>query len=1537
MKNLLLHNGIILTVFLFIFKTINIIAQIVPPPAYEWKKETWSNTVLGANIRPESGENWWFSHKNLLSPSNQHIGYIAGGYTGFFFGNTLPEENAIFSIYNEGVNSCFNTYPIPPPGITSYTGNCTTTGDLAPPGKALSSVRGVVSRLDLSGNIIWETALTFGDINEIIQVGNFIYAIGTHNGAKNMPKTSFLRYNPTPSNLNNTFDLSSPTFTNCNSPNGVGAAKAYIAKLDLNGNIIWENLYGYVDYNLNTSSEIWNALGYGSDIILNSDGYLYATSFHGFLSGGNTVLQGLVLKIDPITGYLINKALLPMPTNLNTFGQTYKWNVPQTICEIGNTGNMAIGCKGCFTYFAGIGPDEYRAVVYSIGTNLALNPGWSTNPIDFPPLSPPTATNKQNSNIYEVNYHSTNNEVLCAVMRECNFCFSAGDQKANGEIHRFNNFGNTLGIIGNNPLLLGSVNAFDLRIGIIKTGDGGFAAVSSRSNGAWAPPIPAEYGPYTCFSTYEGYFDTDPLIVKFDATGNKLWEWSEDVLPGRSRQTPLGDIKRQECLYKVTEAGDGGLVVSGNSSNNNDDYYMVKLNPDCSSGCVNTLNGVINTNPLPNSYCVTGNITINSDIYFIKSDFKINPGVTIFVSPTGTLNIFGSHLHGCSELWQGIVVQPGGVLNITNSAKPVKTSFIEDAKVAVDILDYTLPSNAVNILSAHNVTFNRNLINIRIGKYQKNQTNYPFTITSCLFTSRAIPYSTLTWPLTNSIKNSPSGNASPLKTPYISPSYIPKPINFPNLSTLTFPTNGIVLNFVGLTLQPGGLGYQFKEISIGQNGSFNFNCFDNLQEDITSTNTNLTIINTVFQNGRRFGGPFIPTASGGAAIVAKSFAFDRESVSTKNQIRILDGGGNGNFNCRFYEKTVCASISNYFNTVIQNAKAYSFANDFSFFNDINVIGETGFNIETTRYLNIDIQNNQFYNIKNAMLIGLDNAVVFGSTFREIGFILVQNNSVNRYLGAIPGGSYPYVNIGLSIADPFAIPTSTMAAGSVGVVVNNNNFNQVHNGVNVINFSQSPVGITSNTVLMINQPPTPLNPNLGQIGIFGGQLMMQASINLNNVSGPIAYNSSMKAISTAFNASLSVRCNTTASTTRGIEFNKPQTMDFFEDNWMSNETYGLVLDNSAKLTTNNLPSFVLGSAIRPTNNVWQHPWSGSFKTLTTGGSSAQDGKLYVTWQLPSGGNLDPDGSGDNIGGNFGTDRYYHSPLDANITLLPASPVPMGCRISTIIIGAPNNQNLSVSMLERIAVSGFNYPNNPVQNNAIDKTLAYRILKANPALMIGSPTLTSFYNSAQTSSLQNMVSIEENLSDGNINIAQGQIAALTPTNSVQTNYKNFYQIFKSTKDSTFNSNDSLSLITLANMCPYVDGAVVFQARALYNILYNGFYPFSDNCNPVIDARGVNTNNVITGIEEEKGINVILKSTLYPNPNNGNYVLKFNKAVEKQNVEISIFDISDKLVFKQRNFVDTGTALEVSNDLLNGTYLVKVKLDDGTIDMHRLIISK
>src|SRR5688572_3170014 len=63
----------------------------------------------------KSGDEWWYSHKNLDS-SGIHIGYIAVGYVAdVVYPNDsvyAGDDTQMRNIYNEGTNSCQNHYTL---------------------------------------------------------------------------------------------------------------------------------------------------------------------------------------------------------------------------------------------------------------------------------------------------------------------------------------------------------------------------------------------------------------------------------------------------------------------------------------------------------------------------------------------------------------------------------------------------------------------------------------------------------------------------------------------------------------------------------------------------------------------------------------------------------------------------------------------------------------------------------------------------------------------------------------------------------------------------------------------------------------------------------------------------------------------------------------------------------------------------------------------------------------------------------------------------------------------------------------------------------------------------------------------------------------------------------------------------------------------------------------------------------------------------------------------------------------------------------
>ncbi len=1005
------------------------------------------------------------------------------------------------------------------------------------------------------------------------------------------------------------------------------------------------------------------------------------------------------------------------------------------------------------------------------------------------------------------------------------------------------------------------------------------------------------------------------------ATGNGLtYVWTPTSTPGNTFVVNVSYTNNPVFTVTATNSLTGCSISH---------TIQLELIPcACFVGCTNTISTNPITNPTINTqYCVTNDVYITNNISFIKSDFKIYPGKTIFITPTGTLNIMGSHLYGCGDLWNGIIVEPGGVLNIIPfTSKGYQTALIEDAKLAAHVLTYTLANNATNILTADNATFNKNLIGIQIDKYDKNQNNYPFTIQNCLFTSRTISFSPLSWPLTNTVKNS-TNVIAPLQTPYVDNSlYAPMAIFSPILSYIGFPTNGLVLNAVGYT----SANFTYKGISIGQNGPPNFNCFDNLIEDITALATNLTVFNSVFQNGIRTGGK--STSTGGRAIVATATSGKDEGFST-NQIQIINGIPNGGFNCRFYEKTAAADITGYVSTNILYADVRSLGNNSNSFNVANYFGNRGFNIKTRRYYNITIQNNTLYNIKNAMLVSLD-AGILGFA-RSVGYVDVSNNLINR--SPVVPVAAEYVNIGLAISDLFPSQAVSFFPGAaVYVNASNNNFKNVLNGIDIKNIAFCGVSIVTNTIGLVNEPNNIFLAQPAQNGINAEQLQKPTlTIHQNSVTGVPSPLNGMKAISTSLNNFLSVRCNTTGSTYYGLNFNGSQPVTVVEDNIMQNQTYGLSLTNTAMIGPQ-------GSAVYPTNNQWLGSWTGNFKTMNYDVlSSAQNSKIYATWYNST---LDPNGFGTFIGFANPNDIYFHNPPPNNAfnTIQSSATVAPSCRLGG---GGPNNGNpnanlnnsLQVQLMENILTNAVPSGSLAATTRFIQKNAIYKAIKANPTYTAASAILANFSATAQAGCMQVFCNIEDTLNAGSITSASVMVQNFTPANFVETNFKNFYKIYLSTKDNSYSNNDSVNLENLTSLCPHSDGSVVYQARALYHNIYNTFRTYNDLCgNNVINNRYAPPRFAKDEIAVDQ-VYKDIKSLLFPNPNNGEFSIYLSDSFEKMPIEVWIYDMAGQEIIDAGRILPSGDHYRIKAELYNGTFIVKVKIFNGKVNVHKLIIAK
>jgi Secretion system C-terminal sorting domain len=633
--------------------------------------------------------------------------------------------------------------------------------------------------------------------------------------------------------------------------------------------------------------------------------------------------------------------------------------------------------------------------------------------------------------------------------------------------------------------------------------------------------------------------------------------------------------------------------------------------------CSNTLGigGVLNSNPSPGLYCVNNNFTVNGNVTISNSELKIAANTTITVANGANLTITGSHLYSCTDMWRGIVVLPGGRLNLLplNNSSGAITTLIEDAIIAVRInANNSLTSN---ILKCDNVTFNKNNTGIRIDNYAQQITTYPFEIYGTLFTCREIPFTlnANNWPNTSAVKNSVNTTTSPLQTPYInntifSPNNSNAYLKAPYLNQK--PQFGLYLFGLGATTNAASTPNYFQ-ITVGtQNGVItnDFNLFDNLMSGIYGFNSNLNIVNSIFQN----------TIDNGS--IGDGINLNSNTGNLNN--RLVASGTIGNFGIHFYDCNRGIVTTNYFEHLISSC---TFRSTQIYQSPVSAIfhqGSNGIFITSNRFRQNNILRNSFYNIENAIMFNGQTGSynITGTTVANgqySGSMIITTNTIEA---TIPGNpvTTEYVSNAIQVSNANASSNINVLPSS-GIQVNANRIRSVFRGIKLNNW------LLKNTI--INSNDITLNQDL--VGIQ--PLQYGISVNFNSGNSPTApdlkfnkvrgFNSTVKnvygiLVDNAIHHK--VECNKTNNTYHGIGFIKSCKPMSFQFNEMQQHTYGFSLDQNAVIGSQ-------GSNAAPSDNTWPGTWpAGTSMTATLGASNPTLSPLYIR---PNSTNItDPDGFG-----------------------------------------------------------------------------------------------------------------------------------------------------------------------------------------------------------------------------------------------------------------------------------------------------------------------
>jgi len=165
---------------------------------------------------------------------------------------------------------------------------------------------------------------------------------------------------------------------------------------------------------------------------------------------------------------------------------------------------------------------------------------------------------------------------------------------------------------------------------------------------------------------------------------------------------------------------------------------------------------------------------------------------------------------------------------------------------------------------------------------------------------------------------------------------------------------------------------------------------------------------------------------------------------------------------------------------------------------------------------------------------------------------------------------------------------------------------------------------------------------------------------------------------------------------------------------------------------------------------------------------------------------------------------------------------------------------------------------------------------------------------------------------------KIADGTNVDGIILNYTKYEQLLMNYTNDTLSTSDSVDLVTLANKCPYVDGAVIYQARSLYSRIFEDYRVFGNTgCDSTMAAG--KAPHAIDTIAAQQSFK------LYPNPNDGKITL-LQAILENEMAQVEIFNSLGIVVYNNTlSFRNGKTTLNVGN-APPGLYLLQLYDEKG-----------
>ncbi len=937
-------------------------------------------------------------------------------------------------------------------------------------------------------------------------------------------------------------------------------------------------------------------------------------------------------------------------------------------------------------------------------------------------------------------------------------------------------------------------------------------------------------------------------------------------------------------------------------------------------------------------YFIPNSLGIDWSVTFNNATVYVGERAALYLLNGSKLAINGSRFTTCQGQWRGILMELNAEVSIDGSLATGRSSLIENADTAI-ALDHQLSnySSNGNIIAVNNTIFNRNKIGISIANYtSETLTNYPFQIKNTLFTSRKIAEDSSTvWPNVATVKNSGSASAAypatPLSydAPYISNSTYPNAfLKDTTNGTTQYPKVGILLNNVAGYDTLGNRG----GIVIGNDGANSTTIFDNLGIGISALQTNITVRNCTFQNPQGDGIGIdinnsiyqiqqVPNLGlGQIASLAQNFNDYTADISTTSP--------NSTPNNAFFDMKTAMKINSGISSNVAYCDIRSSQDYSNYTPDDQKIGIL---VGSNNYNNITVDNNQIYNVCNAIIAedGFIEKGPRGVAF-NYGTLTITNNKILDKNSAFSGGTgKEYVKNAVSV-------TPMLGAGRANVVCTGNQVSNVYNGLLFSGLENSNASILNNTITLVNDNGTSSSSYFG-ISLEGGN--SNVTLENNSVTGSfdLANQTGSKdqtGILLSMQSNATVQCNQVYKNKHGFRFygSNPQTK-WWDNEMVNNNLYGLTVEEGFIGTQGiNDPTANGGTGhYCPTNNSWSEAstqWDpGKKQYMTNAINSDLTQSTLVVLNQPK---LNPNDSWNSSDPT--TPGYKYTISDGTLETVNSE---AGSCDRCLGHTSYFSSNPPIDgILEEIAQGVVKIPADEAEERLkVMQQQLYEMIKSDPSYS-GNLNLQQFIYTNQLSSLEIIHLIGKNLQEGKMQAAKLSLSNWDNSNDdrVDESFRYYYAWITKIAESPDwqpEPEEMNKLYDYANRCPLKDGVVVYAFRNLYNAYTKTINKFENNCDGQLGSKGIRQQKQFIRLKPKPIKEVVLKtaSNIYPNPAD-----KFANIGFEYINHIIVLDLNGKV---SATYNGVGLKQMNTSQLSNGVYIVKAIGTNGTQNNSKLII--